>query len=51
MLASAVAMQTKPPGQADFFDTLRVKIDALPGIKGKYDFKTGTSEYLAAVRR
>eukprot|EP00752_Nemacystus_decipiens_P002572 g2410.t1 len=50
VLASAVEMQTKPPGEADFFNTLRLKIEAMPQIQGKYDFKTGTSEYLSAVR-
>eukprot|EP00903_Cladosiphon_okamuranus_P010618 g10041.t1 len=50
VLASAVEMQNKPPGEADFFETLRVKIDAKPEIKGKYDFKTSSSEYQSAVR-
>lgn len=51
MLASAVEMKTKPAGQADFFETLTAKIDSMPSIKGKYEFKTGSSEYQAAVRR
>lgn len=51
VLDTAVEMQSKPPGRADFFETLRTKIDAAPEITGKYDFKMGTSEYQTASRR
>ncbi len=51
MIDTAAEMQSKPPGRADFFETLRSKIDAAPEITGKYDFKMGSSEYVSAARR
>ncbi|CBJ28670.1 conserved unknown protein [Ectocarpus siliculosus] len=50
VLATAKEMESKPPGQADFFPTLQSKIAETPEITGKYDFKTNTTEYQTAAR-
>ncbi|CAB1101350.1 unnamed protein product [Ectocarpus sp. CCAP 1310/34] len=50
VLTTAKEMESKPPGQADFFPTLQSIIAETPEITGKYDFKTNTTEYQTAAR-
>lgn len=54
VIGTAADMQEKPAGQANFFATLRSKIGvASEGaiLGGKYDFRPGSVEYVAASRR
>ncbi|CBJ28671.1 conserved unknown protein [Ectocarpus siliculosus] len=50
VLATAKEMETAPPGQADFFHALQSNMRAMPKLSGKFDFKTGTTQYEAAAR-
>ena len=52
VVTTAKEMEEKPPGKADFFESLKSHICSLPCHKsGKFHFKEGTNAYEAATRR
>lgn len=52
VLETAKKMESKPAGEADFFETLKSGISQLsPETAGRFNFKDSSPEYVAAVRR